>query len=78
MLTPLWSGAGPSRGHWRQPEDPVQLLAGQRPVTGRNRAEDLGVQINLVQRHAIVDTKIWLLWHRAHLHHLADKREDGT
>src|SRR5208282_2482734 len=51
------------------------LLRGQRPVGGGHRAEYLGVQLNLVQRYAVVDAQVQVLSQRAHLHCRADSRE---
>ncbi len=34
--------------------------------------EDLGIEIDLVKRHAVVDAKIEALRHRAHLHRRAE------
>src|ERR1700733_16039750 len=50
-----------------QPEHPVELLVGQRLVTGRHGTQHLGVQLDLIQRDPVVNAEINLLGHRVHL-----------
>jgi hypothetical protein len=54
------------------PENLVYFLRGEGTVTRSNGAEDLGVKLDLVERHPVVDTKIETLTHRSHLHRRAD------
>src|SRR5215467_2642104 len=49
------------------PENLVQLLRGEPVVTRGNGTENLGVELDLIERHAVMDTKIETLTHRAHL-----------
>ena len=46
----------------------VELGIGQRTVGRRDRAQHVGVQIDLIQCDAVVNTKIQLVRNRAHLH----------
>ena len=48
------------------PEDLVEFFRGQRVITGGYGAEDFRVEFDLVKRHAVVDTQIETLSHRAH------------
>ena len=50
------------------PQHRVEFRVGQRTVADRHGAENLGVELDLVERNAIGDAKIELLAHRAHLH----------
>ena len=43
-------------------------LPGLRALSLRHRAQDLGIQLNLIERDQVVDTKIKIISHRAHLH----------
>lgn len=54
------------------PKNLVYFLWGEWTVTRSNGAEDLGVKLDLVERHPVVDTKIETLTHRSHLHRRAD------
>ena len=49
------------------PEHLVEFFQGERVIAGGYRAEDLRVEFDLVKRHAVVDTQIETLSHRAHL-----------
>jgi hypothetical protein len=63
-----WSGQGDGRaGRGTQPENLVQLFCRERPVTCGDGGENLGIQVYLVKRHVVGDTKIELSSHRAHL-----------
>jgi hypothetical protein len=55
-------------GLWTYAEHQVDLRGGQRPVGGRYRAENLGVELDLVESDTVVDAQIKiLLAHRVHL-----------
>ena len=56
------------RDHRVDPQHRVELRVGQRTVADRHGAQNLGVELDLVERDAIGDAKIELLAHRAHLH----------
>jgi hypothetical protein len=62
-------------GHGTDAEDLVQLLRGKRAVAYCYSAEDLRVQLDLVERDPVGDAKIEMLAHRAHLHCQADSRK---
>jgi hypothetical protein len=49
------------------PENLVEFFQGEDVIAGGYGAEDFRVELNLVERHAIVDTQIETLSHRAHL-----------
>jgi len=68
------AGADRCRGSGTYAENLVQLFGRERPVTCGNGAENLGVQVYLVERHIVGDTKIELSSHRVHLHRRADLR----
>ncbi len=44
-----------------------KLVIGQRPVARRDRAQDLRVQLDLIERHAVVDAQVDIVSHRVHL-----------
>jgi len=46
----------------------VKFSVGQRPVGRGDGAEHIGVQVDLIQGDAVVNTKIQLSRNRAHLH----------
>jgi mycothiol synthase len=48
-------------------EHGIKLRRGERPIAGRHGAEYLGVELDLVQGHIVVNTKIDLHGNRAHL-----------
>ncbi len=56
------------RDHGVDPQHRVEFRVGQRTVADRHGAENLGVELDLIERNAIGDAKIELLAHRAHLH----------
>ena len=56
------------RDHRVDPQHRVELRVGQRAVADRHGAQNLGVELDLVERDAIGDAKVELLAHRAHLH----------
>lgn len=62
--TPLGSAAADRPA---DTEHGVQFCRGKRPVTGRHRAEHFGIELDLVQGHIVVNTKIDLSGNRAHL-----------
>jgi hypothetical protein len=45
----------------------VEFFRCEHVIAGGNGAEDFRVEFNLVKRHAVVDTQIETLCHRAHL-----------
>jgi hypothetical protein len=49
------------------PENLIQLFRGKPVVAHGNGTENLGIELDLVERHAVMDTKIETLTHRAHL-----------
>gem|GEM_PF-6574537 len=53
----------------------VEFCVGQRLFPHRHRTENLGVELNFIERNAIGDAKIESLAHRAHLHRQADSRK---
>jgi hypothetical protein len=57
-----------------QAEHLIEFLEGKRVITLSNGTENFGIEIYLVERHAVVDAKIETLTHRAHLHRRADPR----
>jgi len=71
------ASVGRPRGtrHRADTEDLVQLLRGKRAVAYCYSAEDLRVQLDLVERDPVGDAKIEMLAHRAHLHCRADSRK---
>jgi len=62
-------GTGPDAQHR------VEFRVGQPPVAYRHRTENLGVELDFIECHAIGDAKIESLAHRAHLHRQADSRK---
>jgi hypothetical protein len=48
-------------------EDLVEFFRGERVIAGGYGAEDFRVEFDLVECHAVVDTQIETLSHRAHL-----------
>jgi hypothetical protein len=63
-------GIRPAGSGFERPADAKHLIeftSRQRAIRGRDRAEHLGIQVDLIQRDHIVDTIIKLLTHRAHL-----------
>ena len=69
--------ARPSRDRLH-PEYLVKLLRGKRVVARGNGAENLGVELDLVERHAVMDTKIETLTHRVHLLAKGSTANPGT
>jgi hypothetical protein len=61
--------------HRADTEDLVQLLCGKPAVAYRYSAENLRVQLDLVERNPVGDAKIEMLAHRAHLHCRPDSRK---
>ena len=61
QLTLLGSGDGADA------EDLVEFFRGERVIAGRYGAEYFRVEFYLVECHAVVDTQIETLSHRAHL-----------
>jgi hypothetical protein len=49
------------------PEDLVEFFGGERVIAGGHGTENFRVELDLVKRHAVVDTQIETLSHRAHL-----------
>jgi hypothetical protein len=49
------------------PENLVKFFQGERVIAGGYGAEDFRVELDLIKRHAVVDTQIETLSHRAHL-----------
>jgi len=54
-------------GHGADAENLVDLVWSQRVIAGGHGAEDFRVEFDLVECHAVVDTQIETLAHRAHL-----------
>ena len=54
-------------GDRADPENLVEFFRGERVIAGGYGAEDFRVELDLVKRHAVVDTQIETLSHRAHL-----------
>ena len=69
---------GSPSGDRADSEDLVEFLCGERAVGGGDGAEYFRVEFDLVERHAVVDSQIETLSHRAHLHRRADPRTSGT
>lgn len=57
--------AGSSRAPY--PENLVEFFQGERVIAGGYGAEDFRVEFDLVKCHAVVDSQIETLYHRAHL-----------
>jgi mycothiol synthase len=65
--------AGARLGHRLDAQNLVELLRRERTVSGGDGAEYLRIEFDLVERHAVVDSQIETLSHRAHLHRRADR-----
>ena len=64
--SPAPSGGGAAAGP--QAERGVKLALRERAVGGRDGGEHVGVELDLVERHVVVNTKINLHGNRVHLH----------
>jgi hypothetical protein len=74
-LNPVPARASRDRLH---PEHLVEFLRGKRMVTRSDGAENFGVELDLVERHAVMDTKIETLTHRVHLLAKGSPANPGT
>ena len=59
--------SGRAAAHGPDAEHGIQFGRRERPVTGRDCGEHLGVEFDLIQCHVVVNTKIDLPGNRAHL-----------
>jgi len=50
-----------------QPQNLVELFHREWVIAGGHGAEDFRIEFDLVKRHAVVDTQIETVSHRAHL-----------
>lgn len=59
------------------PEYFVNLGGGQNAVGGRHSAQNLGVQLDLLERNAVVEAQVDVITQRDHLHEMRAARKSS-